>query len=171
MNSRDRRLSIKEILEKSNKPQKGHVLAEKLGVTRQVIVKDIAILRAEGKSIIATPDGYLIPKVEEKSVRKVIAVSHKTDEMEEELKTIVKFGGKIEDVIVEHPVYGEIKGMLMIKNLYDVDNFLYNINKYKAEPLLILTGGVHLHTIVADNYDILENIINALKEKGYIISE
>ncbi|CAB1262821.1 transcription repressor NadR [Clostridium sp. MT-14] len=171
MNSADRRVCIKEILEKSNIPQKGHVLAEKLGVTRQVIVKDIAILRAEGKSIIATPDGYLIPKAEKEMVRKVIAVSHKTSEMEDELKTIVKFGGKVEDVIVEHPVYGEIKGMLMIKNLYDVDNFLDKINKYKAEPLLILTGGVHLHTVIADNYDILKKIINELKLKKYIISD
>lgn len=171
MNSEDRRICIREILEKSDKPQKGHILAEKLGVTRQIIVKDIAILRAEGKSIIATPDGYLIPKIEKKLVRKVIAVSHKTNEIEDELKTIVKFGGKIEDVIVEHPLYGEIKGMLMIKNLYDVDNFVDKINKYEAEPLLILTGGVHLHTIVADNYDILHNIISKLEEKNYIISD
>ena len=170
MNSIDRRICIMKILKENSKPQKGHVLAEKLGVTRQVIVKDIAILRAKGKSIVATPDGYLIPKIERETVKKVIAVSHKANEMEDELKTIVKFGGRIKDVIVEHPVYGEIRGMLMIKNLYDVDNFLYKINKYKAEPLLILTGGVHLHTVIADDYT-LEKIINELKEKKYIISD
>ena len=171
MNSIDRRICIMKILKENSKPQKGHVLAEKLGVTRQVIVKDIAILRAEGKDIIATPDGYLIPKAEKNLVKAVIAVSHETSEIEDELKIIVKFGGKVQDVIVEHPLYGEIKGMLMIKNLYDVENFINKIKQYKAEPLLILTRGVHLHTIVAESYDVIENIKNELKEKKYIISD
>ncbi|OBR93545.1 MULTISPECIES: transcription repressor NadR [Clostridium] len=171
MDSKKRRIYIKEILEKNDEPQKGHILAEKLGVTRQIIVKDIAILRAEGKDIIATPDGYLIPKAEKNLIKAVIAVSHETSEIEDELKTIVKFGGKVQDVIVEHPLYGEIKSMLMIKNLYDVENFINKIEQYKAEPLLILTGGVHLHTIVAENDDIIKNIKRELKEKKYMISD
>lgn len=171
MDSKKRRACIKEILQKSDEPQKGHILAEKMGVTRQIVVKDIAILRAEGKDIIATPDGYLIPKAEKNLVRAVIAVSHRTDEIEDELETIVKFGGKVQDVIVEHPLYGEIKGMLMIKNLYDIENFMNKIKKYKAEPLLILTGGVHLHTIVAENDSIIKKIKNELKEKKYIVSD
>lgn len=171
MDSKKRRIYIKEILEKSNTPQKGHILSEKLGVTRQIIVKDIAILRAEGKDIIATPEGYLIPKLENSLVKQVIAVSHKTTEIEDELRVIVKFGGKVQDVIVEHSIYGEIKAMLMIKTLYDIENFMNKIRQYKAEPLLILTGGVHLHTIVAENYDILENIKSELKNRNYIICD
>lgn len=171
MDSKERRVYIKEILEKSDVPQKGHILSEKLGVTRQIIVKDIAILRAEGKDIIATPEGYLIPRSEKNLVKQVIAVSHKTTEIEDELKSIVKFGGKVQDVIVEHSIYGEIKAMLMVKTLYDIENFMNKVKQHKAEPLLILTGGVHLHTIVAENYDILENIKGELKNKNYIICD
>ncbi|WPC41931.1 transcription repressor NadR [Clostridium sp. JS66] len=171
MNSKERRTYIEEILKKSNNPEKGHELAEQLGVTRQIIVKDIAILRAEGKKIIATPEGYLMPKEQKSIVKRVMAFSHKTENIEDELKIIIKFGGIIEDVIVEHPLYGEIRGMLMIKTFYDVENFIKKINKYKAEPLLILTGGVHLHTVVAENEEIIENMIKELKENGYLISD
>lgn len=171
MNSKERRKYIENLLKKSGKPQKGHILAEELGVTRQIIVKDIAILRAEGKKIIATPEGYLIPGEEKIMIKKVIAVSHGTSGIDEELKIIVKFGGIVEDVIVEHPLYGEISGMIMVKTLYDIENFMKKIYEYKAEPLLILTGGVHLHTIAAENEDVLDNIINELKNKDYLISD
>ncbi len=171
MNSKERRNYIEELLRKGDNPQKGHILAEELGVTRQVIVKDIAILRAEGKKIIATPEGYLIHKEEKSVIKKVIAVSHIADNIEEELKVIVKFGGIVEDVIVEHPLYGEIRGMIMAKTFYDIENFVKRINEYKAEPLLILTGGVHLHTIAAENNDIIQNIIEELKAKNYLVSD
>jgi hypothetical protein len=171
MNSIERRKYIEKLLNESDKPQKGHVMAENLGVTRQVIVKDIAILRAEGKKVIATPDGYIISKQETNLIKKVIAVSHNTEDIEDELKTIIKYGGIVEDVIVEHKIYGEIKGMLMLKNFYDVENFIKKVNQYKAEPLLILTGGLHLHTIAAENYSIIQNIINDLKKKNYLVSD
>lgn len=172
MNSKERRNYIEDLLKKSSKPEKGHILAEELGVTRQVIVKDIAILRAEGKKIIATPEGYIIPKEEQKIlIKKVIAFSHETENIEDELKSIVKFGGIVEDVIVEHPLYGEIKGMLMVKTFYDVENFMKKIEKCKAEPLLILTGGIHLHTVTAESEEIMNSIIKELKEKNYLVSD
>ncbi|KZL88413.1 transcription repressor NadR [Clostridium magnum] len=171
MNSKERRKYIEDLLRKTNTPHKGHVLSEELGVTRQIIVKDIAILRAEGKKIIATPEGYLISNEEKNLVKKVMAFCHKADDIEDELKTVVKFGGIIEDVIIEHSVYGELKGMLMIKTLYDVENFIKKINEHKAEPLLILTGGIHLHTISAENDDIMDNITTELKNKMYLLSD
>lgn len=171
MSSRERRINIQSILKDSDKPQKGHVLAERFGVTRQVIVKDIAILRAEGKNIIATPEGYMVPRSEKNRIRQVIAVYHNADEMQDELSTIIKFGAIVEDVTIEHSVYGEIKAMLMIKSLYDVENFILKIKETKSEPLLVLTGGVHLHTISADNYSAINNIKSELKNKGYLISD
>lgn len=172
MNSKERRKRIEELLKKNRNPEKGHILAEELGVTRQIIVKDIAILRAEGKKIIATPEGYMMPKEEQKIlIKKVIALSHETEDIEDELSTIVKFGGIVKDVIVEHPLYGEIKGMLMIKTFYDIENFMKKIEKCKAEPLLILTGGIHLHTVLVENEDIMENILKELKNKNYLVSD
>lgn len=171
MNSKERRTYIEELLNKSEIPIKGSKLAKEMGVTRQVIVKDIAILRAEGHKIIATPEGYLISKDEKNIVKRVLALSHKSENIKDELETIVKFGGIIEDVIIEHAVYGELRGMLMIKNLYDIQNFVKKLKKYNAEPLLILTAGIHLHTISAENEEAINNIIKELKIKGYLISE
>ncbi|NEZ48016.1 transcription repressor NadR [Clostridium niameyense] len=170
MNSIERRKFIESILYKSNKPIKGSIIGEKLGVTRQVIVKDIAILRAEGKEIIATPEGYLTTKNNNHLISKVIAVNHNSENMQDELETIVKFGAIVKDVIIDHSVYGEIKAMLMIKSLYDIDNFIKKINKNKAEPLLILTGGLHLHTILAERQDIIDNVKKELQNKNYLIN-
>jgi len=169
MISKNRRDKIKELLKKSNEPIKGQNLAEMFEVTRQVIVKDIAIIRAEGVNIIATPEGYMIANDNSFQLKRVIAVSHARDNMEDELKTIVKYGATIEDVIVEHPLYGEIKAMLMIKNLFDLEKFEEKFKNYGAEPLSKLTNGVHLHTISCDNEDILNSILSELSAKGYLI--
>lgn len=168
MNSKERRNYILHKLIKFVEPLKGHLLAAELGVTRQIIVKDIAILRAEGKNIIATPEGYIIPKDSIPRVRKVIAVCHRSDDIEEELKSIVKYGGIIEDVIVEHRLYGEMRGMLMIKTLDDVQNFMNKFREVKAEPLLSLTGGIHIHTIEAESEEVMSKIINELKAKNFL---
>lgn len=171
MNSKERRKYIAELLINKAEPQKGQNLAKELGVTRQVIVKDIAILRAEGANIIATPEGYIIPKENKQKVKKIIAVNHKPEEIEDELTCIVKFGGAVENVIIEHPVYGEIRGMLMLKNLYDVQRFIERCNKFNAEPLSSLTKGVHIHTIEADDNETIERILEELRKRNYLISD
>lgn len=171
MNSTDRKNYILNSFEKSEEPLKGQCIAEVLGVTRQVIVKDIAILRASGKNIIATPKGYILSKNSDKKIHRIIAVCHKTCEIEDELKTIVKFGGIIEDVIIEHKLYGEIRGVLMIKTLYDVENFIRKLEKFEAEPLSVLTSGVHLHTVSVETKAELDNIIEELSRKGYLIAD
>lgn len=152
-------------------PQKGTKIANMLGVTRQVIVKDIAILRAEGNNIIATPEGYIIPKMGRPKIKRMIAVNHNKEDIENELKIIIKYGATIEDVIVEHPVYGEIKGMLMIKTLKDLENFIIKFNNENAEPISGLTGGIHIHTIEADNEDIIGEIIEELRTEGFLASD
>lgn len=171
MNSKERRKYIYDILIKKTEPQKGSILASDLGVTRQIIVKDIALLRAEGINIIATPEGYLIPKNEKQGVKKIIAVCHKPEDIEDELSTIIKFGGIIEDVIIEHQLYGEIRGMLMIKTMYDLQNFINKSNEMEVEPLSTLTRGVHLHTIEAENNENMNKIIEELKNKKYLLYE
>jgi uncharacterized protein len=171
MNSKERREYILKKLIVSSEAQKGTVLANEIGVTRQVIVKDIAILRAEGNNIIATPDGYLIPKDNRPKIRKVLALCHNSDQIEEELETIVRYGGTIEDVIVEHPLYGEIKGMLMVKTLNDINNFMNKFKTEKAEPLSRLTGGVHIHTVEAESEEIMNTIIEELRKRGFLVSD
>lgn len=166
MSSKKRREEIVKMLVQSNKAIKGTELASLFGVTRQIIVKDIAILRAEGNTIIATPDGYIYNKDANK-VKSIIAVSHDENKTIDELEVVVKYGGIIEDVIIEHPLYGEIRGNLMIKNLNDLNEFE---NEFKnVRPLSNLTDGIHLHTIVADSEEDIKAIKRELKEKGFLL--
>lgn len=169
MTASKRRESIVELLLMEKAPIKGVDLATKFNVTRQIIVKDIAILRAKGNNIIATPDGYMFNDDNGSRVRSIIAVNHDKDEMIKELEIVIKYGGIIEDVIVEHPIYGEIKGLLMIKNLNDLNRFKKSFDLSESTPLSSLTNGVHLHTISVDTKENMEFIKNELKENGLIL--
>ena len=90
--------------------------------------------------------------------------------MEEELQIMVDYGATIIDVIVEHPVYGEISGMLNISHKKDLDDFMNKITKKRAEPLSILTEGVHIHTIEIDNEKIFKEMEKELSKKGFLIN-
>lgn len=171
VNAKERRKYIENLLRNSTTPKKGQDIAEELYVTRQVIVKDIAILRAGGLDIIATPEGYLMPKDEKINIQRVLPFSHSRESIGDELQCIIKYGGTVRDVIVEHPVYGEIRAMLMVKTLYDIQSFVKKVEEYNAEPLLSLTKGVHLHTIEAESEENIDNIVKELKSKGYLIEE
>lgn len=168
MTSKKRREEIIKLLINNNSAIKGTKFAELFSVTRQIIVKDIAILRAEGKNIIATPDGYILNKDINK-VKTIIAVNHNSKETMEELEIVVKYGGMIEDVIIEHPLYGELRGNLMIKNLNDLYKFEKEYNNNNAKPLSNLTNGIHLHTIAADSEADIEEIKRELKERGFLL--
>lgn len=170
MNSIQRREEIFKLLLESNRPLKGTYIAQKYSVTRQVIVRDIAILRAKGQNIIATPDGYIVNKDNSK-VKAIIAVNHSEDQILEEMGIVIKYGGIIEDVVVEHPLYGEIRGMLMIKNYNELNKFLIKYKEQEARLLSVLTNGVHLHTISADSNDDISLIVKELKEHNFIVSD
>ncbi|WP_194192053.1 transcription repressor NadR [Clostridium chrysemydis] len=168
MDAKSRRDFIIKKLIQNNKPIKGIDFAKYFGVTRQIIVKDIALLRAKGNNILATPDGYIIMN-EESKIKSIIAVNHDNDKMKDELECVIKYGGTIEDVIVEHPIYGEIKGILMIKNLNDLNKFMKKNEESGAKPLSELTDGVHLHTISTYSKEDMECIKEELKNKGFMI--
>lgn len=168
MTTEERREKILNILEEKSKAMKGSSLSKQFDVTRQVIVKDIAILRAAGNKIIATPEGYILNKASEKK-KVVIPVMHKKEDMEKELRIIIKHGGIIEDVIIEHIVYGEIKGNLMIKHEKDIIKFIEKVNNENVNLLSNLTEGVHLHTISVDNECDLKDILNELDNENLLI--
>lgn len=171
MKGKERRDTILAILKNSNGPVKGGELSSGLKVSRQVIVQDIALLRAEGNDIVATPQGYVMLGGLGTSVKKIIAVRHDENQLEDELKTVVALGGRVIDVTIEHKIYGEITGKLMIKSFFDVEEFMSKVKNNDSKPLSYLTGGIHLHTIEADNSEIMDRILYTLKEKGYLISE
>ena len=163
----DRKTKIIEIINKSEKPVSASKIAKELGVSRQIIVGDVALLRASGQEIIATPRGYILDTSSTNSY--TIAVKHNNEQLEEELNTIVDLGGKVEDVIVEHPLYGEIKGNLHIYSRYDVSKFMSKVEKNDAAPLSLLTNGVHLHTVTVPDQETLERIKEALDEKHILL--
>lgn len=169
MNNQLRRKQVMKELKKTKSPVSGTELANKFGVSRQVIVQDIALLRAEGQHIVATARGYLHPNETSDAITKTIAVKHKTDSMEEELYTIVEFGAKILDITVEHPIYGEIKGNLMLTTKQEVDQFVREFQVSGAAPLSVVTNGVHLHTVEVPSLKIYELILAALKEKDFLL--
>jgi uncharacterized protein len=166
--SNQRRELLLEKITNNKSPITGTELAKEFKVSRQVIVQDIAILRAAGHNILATAQGYLI-ETERNRATRIIVSSHETEnQIEEELNIIVDLGGKILDVIVEHPIYGHISSPLMISNRYQVQEFMDKIRTGGARPLSLLTGGVHLHTIEAENQDNLNKIEEALLDKGFL---
>lgn len=170
MEGQDRRNELTKILEETKEPVSGTELAKRLGVSRQVIVQDIALLRAVNKNILSTTKGYLIYKQDKQKVNRCFATRHTTEEIEDELNTIVDNGGKVLDVIVMHDLYGEISVDLIIKNRRDVADFVEKVKAKRTVPLKDLTNGTHLHTVEADSEEILDQIERALKEKNYLVS-
>ena len=167
MSGEDRRKVILEDISASDKPVSATKLANTYGVSRQVIVQDIALLRAGGSDIISTARGYMINS--DSRVTKVIYVTHTDEEMEDELNTIVDMGGKVIDVFVEHSVYGNIRADLMLASRRDVKKFMNDIRNGVAKPLKNLTGGAHYHTVEASSEEVLELIEEELNEKKYLI--
>ncbi|WP_425449458.1 transcription repressor NadR [Dethiothermospora halolimnae] len=171
MEAKLRRKNILNKLKERDNPIKGTDIADIFNVSRQVIVQDIAILRASGEEILATPQGYMVMGRNNDKLVKTIVCKHKGyKEIEDELKTIIDMGGKLLDVIVEHPIYGEIKSPLMIGSRIDIKDFMEKLTDEKAEPLSSLTGGIHLHTIEVSKEDIFLKIKHELKEKGYLVN-
>ena len=169
MDGAKRRVKIIEMLEKGNTPLSGTVLAAEFGVSRQVIVQDIALLRAIDKNIISTNKGYLLYNKHQEFCKCILHVKHSNEQMREELNCIVDAGGRILDVIVEHEVYGLIAVDLIINSRKDVEEFMKKITENKAKPLKELTCDEHFHTVEADNKHILAEIKRSLKEKGFLL--
>lgn len=166
----DRKEKIIKRIKKSDKPISASKLAAQFGVSRQIIVGDVALLRASGYDIIATPRGYILDDQNSECVY-TIAVKHGKDTLADELYTIVDLGGSIIDVIVEHPIYGQLTGKLHISSRYDVEQFLKKVNNEQAKPLSQLTDGLHLHTIQCQNEDVFKRIMQALDDKGYLFTK
>jgi len=170
MDTRERRETLLALLHEANKPLTGAELAGQYGVSRQVIVQDIAILRASGADIFATPQGYLIVScAAANEVQTVVACRHTIEQIEEEIGIVVDRGGCVLDVIVEHPVYGELRGSLMITNRRELVLFIEKLKQSKASPLSALTGGIHLHTLQAPGQEAMAEILAALDQAGILM--
>ena len=165
-----RREQMVQLLSESDQPVSGARLARQFQVSRQVIVQDIALLRAGNKNILSTNRGYLLydPKRTDHLARRAFWVCHTDQQIGEELRTIVDFGGRVLDVEIVHEVYGQISVDLLLKDREEVEDFLEKLAGTNATPLKALTAGRHIHTVEANSEELLDVIENKLREKGFL---
>ena len=175
-----RRQAVAQALEEAVGPVSAAALAERFSVSRQIIVGDVALLRAGGTDILATPRGYLLggrgggiifaskgEDFADAARAKSIALQ---EEMERELNAIVDAGGEVVDVIVEHPVYGQLTGLLGVRSRYDVAEFVRRVEEHGARPLSALTGGIHLHTVRCPDEKTFRRVRKSLEAENFLLN-
>ncbi len=169
MKADNRRKEIVSLLMSELNPTSGTALAKRFGVSRQIIVQDISVLKAAGFQIISTHSGYLIHRTP--LAEKVFKVRHTSGQTEDELNLIVDLGGTVADVFVWHRVYGKVEARLNISSRFHVKQFLEGIRSGKSKELMNITDGYHYHTVRAESENVLEQIEEALTDKGYLVPE
>lgn len=168
MNAQERRREIMNCLNASQGPISAAALAARLGVSRQIIVGDVALLRAAGEAVSATPRGYVVER-DAGCILRTVACSHSAQDMERELNIMVDNGCTVRDVIVEHPIYGQLTGALELKSRYDVRRFVERTAQEEARPLSVLTDGIHLHTLLCPDAEAYERVLNELERGGLLL--
>jgi transcriptional regulator of NAD metabolism len=163
----ERRNRIIEKLSRSKTPISGSQLAGEFGVSRQVIVTDIALLREKNPQLMSTSSGYIM--LQEDANHRIFKVSHSDEETRDELMGIVDLGGTVIDIFVEHKAYGTIRAPLNISSKRDVENFIEDIRSGASSLLKNVTEGYHYHTVGARSAEILDEIEEMLRRRGYLI--
>lgn len=169
MDAASRRRAIAEALAGANAPVAAGALGERFGVSRQIVVGDIALLRAQGLDIVATPRGYVLGSGQESGPRRTVACVHDFEGMERELNIMVDNGCVVLDVVIEHAVYGQLTGELHLKNRHDVQEFMRRSRENGGSPLSTLTGGIHIHTLLCPDEASFERCTAALREAGLLL--
>ena len=169
MKADERRKAIANLLTTEQKAVSGAALSAEFGVSRQIIVQDITVLRSSGYDIISTHNGYLVQKTPLKE--RVFKVFHTTERTEEELNLIIDLGGTVVDVYVWHKVYGRMHAPLNIYSRAQVKQFIDGVRTGKSTELMHITGGYHYHTVRAESDQVLDSIAEALTQSGFIAPE
>ena len=168
MNAVQRRAYIMKRLNEASQPISATALAGELSVSRQIIVGDVALLRAAGEAVVATPRGYVVER-QQGGKRYTVACRHDNAGMERELNLMVDYGCTVENVTVEHSVYGQLMGRLDISSRYDVADFIRKVEGSGAKPLSDLTGGIHLHSLRCPSEEVYLSLMEALREAGLLV--
>ena len=169
MKALQRRKEIANYMMSLQKAISGTVLSEKFGVSRQIIVRDISALKDDGYEILSTHSGYIMKN--SPLFERIFKVFHTSNQTENELTTIIDFGGTVADVFVWHKVYGKMTAPLNISSRHHINKFLEGVRTGKSSELMNVTGGYHYHTVRAETEDILDQIELALTNLNYIAPE
>lgn len=169
MTGAQRRADIVKQIQNSETPVSGTKLAAMYKVSRQVIVQDIALIRASGYDILSTNRGYILQGTAE--VSRIFKVRHTNEQMEEEMCAVVDMGGCVDNVMINHRVYGRMEAPLHVNSRRKVAEFMQDIKSGKSSPLLNVTSGYHYHKITADSEKTLDMIEEVLREKGFLVKD
>jgi uncharacterized protein len=167
----DRRKQLLDFLKSSDKPIPGSHLADILDVSRQTIVQDIAFLRKDGFEIVSTTQGYILKLGSKTQYREVLGIIHSREQLKRELEILVAHHITVEDVFIDHPVYGRIKGELNIVTPKDVKLFMEKRARSPIPLFSEVTGGLHYHTLMAEDAETLHEAKEALKDEGFELVE
>ncbi len=167
MKAHERRKEILSLIGNSQNPVAANFLSDKYSVSRQVIVQDIAILRAQGYGVISTNRGYVLDAG--LRAERVFKCRHTLQELVNESEIIISNGGKIEDVSVHHRVYGKISARLELSTLRHAEELYRSLVSGASKPLMSVTDGYHYHTVSGENEQTLDKIEGALRLAGYLI--
>ena len=170
MTGENRREQMLQTLKNQEEPISGATLAKRFCVSRQVIVQDIALMRAENHRILSTNKGYVYRTQEQENTqpKRVFCVKHDNDQVFEEFETVLELGGKVLDVAVEHELYGQIRVDLLIETIQDAKDFVERMLVCKDNPLKVLTDDCHYHTVAAPSEKLLDLIQQELEQKGFL---
>ena len=171
MEAKERRAAILQLLRNRTAPVTGGELAAQMGVSRQVIVQDIALLRTGHVKIIATNRGYLVPPTKPSGVRRIFKCRHTDEQAEDELTCIVDLGGIVENVFVNHKIYGKIQADMNIRCRRDIKEFIAGIKSGKSTLLKNVTSDYHYHTVTAEEERILDDVEAELAKRGYLVEQ
>ena len=165
----ERRKAIVNLLLSTKEPISGGELAKQFGISRQIIVQDITVLKGTGYEILSTSQGYVMQK--SPLSERVFKLRHTTEETEDELSCIVDLGGTVVDVFVWHKVYVKIEATLNIFSQLQIKQFLEGVRTGQSSELMHITGGYHYHTVRADSEAVLDRIEKELIKRNYIVPE
>lgn len=169
MENKERRDTILAMLRKADKPVTGTDMAKVCQVSRQIIVGDIALLRASGTPIISTPRGYQLQEFRKHGVQESFLCRHGADQVEAELNAIVDNGGVVHNVVVEHEVYGFMEGELNLRSRRDVQLYIQRMKETKAPLLSTMSNGIHTHLVETNTEEEMEAIRKALEKLGVLV--
>ncbi len=161
-----RRKEILNILRQTDEPIAAKDLALRFGVSRQVIVQDLAVIRVAHPNIISTYRGYLLQL--ETTYSREFKVRHDDDGAKEELNLIVDLGGRVQNVSISHKFYGRVTAEMNISSRQDVREYIRALCSGHSRHLSNATGGYHYHLVEAMNEERLDLIEQALKEHHFL---
>lgn len=168
MENKERRRLILQKLKSTNTSVTGRELAELCQVSRQIIVSDIAMLRAEGAKILATSQGYLMEREKDSEVKALALAVPDTEALRRELELIVDNGGTIRGVSVEYGMYGTLRCAVSLCSRRDIRKWGEQLQEMHMKPLALVAGGAHTLYVEMENAEAGEEICRLLEDAGFL---